>query len=59
MTQEQRDIIQQMIAEVSLAEEELTTHLQRHHPQVGRDPQRRAQAEAWVTEREMGPFDAS
>jgi len=47
-------ILGQMVEEAAEACDELRLHLEVNHPEVGKCPQRRAQAEEWVCMAEVG-----
>ena len=49
-------ILGQMVEEAAEAFDELRLHLEAHHPEVGKCPQRRADAEAWVCMAEVGDW---
>ena len=48
----------QMLEEATAAEAELRQHIERVSPDVGKCPQRRADAEAWLCMVEVGGPDA-
>lgn len=56
MNEIQQAVLAQMITEAAEAEREVRLHLEAHHPEVGKCPQRRADAEAWVCMAEVGDW---
>jgi len=58
MTQFQLALLDQMMEEATAAEAELRQHIERVNPDVGKCPQRRADAEAWLCMAEVGGLDA-
>lgn len=58
MTEVSRAILAQMLEEATAAEAELRQHIERVSPDVGKCPQRRADAEAWLCMVEVGGPDA-
>ena len=51
-------MLRQMLEEATAAEAELRQHIETTYPDVGKCPQRRADAEAWLCMVEVGGPDA-
>ena len=49
-------VLAQIAEDAAEAEAEIRLHLERNHPEVGKCPQRRAQAEEWVCMAEAGEW---
>ena len=56
MNEIQQALLLKALREAEEAAEDLREHLQLHHPEVGKCPQRRADAEAWVCMAEVGEW---
>ena len=56
MNEIQQALLLQALREAEEAAEDLREHLQLHHPEGGKCPQRRADAEAWVCMAEVGEW---
>jgi hypothetical protein len=58
MNEVSRAVLRQMLEEATAAEAELRQHIETTYPDVGKCPQRRADAEAWLCMVEVGGPDA-